>query len=249
MAIRAVGKDGKASEEDGSDWTCVKELSDFDDPTLGGVNVDPGVGEGIVEITKLVTVDGGLLTMFECDRIGKRELVSGGRGEEEELEGLEDEVLVGGKDEVLVGGKDEVVIGGKDELGVREDCNVEGGVGVEEGRDVKDVRYGVEMLVIVEVDGGIIVGRFTGDTGSLTERMINEGRGFEGYDKGRCKSAGIGAADDSRTEDVRIELESSIFIREMVEEFEMLGVTLGGKLVDGWLLDVRLIVLDVDGSS
>lgn len=162
------------------------------------VNVEPGTGEGgIVEITRFVTVAVGSLAMLGGSKVGGLELMSGGAEGEEELGGLGDEIVVGGKDEgsmvdrAEVGGEegeeelgglgDETVVGGKDEgstvkeLGMDEGGNVDGGVRVEEGRDVKDVREGLEILVGVDV--GIVVSFVEG-----SER--EEGGGVE-LDSGR----------------------------------------------------------------
>jgi hypothetical protein len=97
------------------------------------VNVDPGTTEGdIVEITRLVSVDGGLLTGLEGDRFGETELVSGGR----ENEGI----AVGEKDGFRLTLK---------ELMADEGSCVEGGEGVKESEDLKDVKEGSETVVIV----------------------------------------------------------------------------------------------------
>lgn len=173
------------------------------------VNVEPGTGEGgIVEITRLVTVTVGSLVMLGGNRVGGEELVSGGAEGEEESGGLGDEIVVGGKDEGSmvdrpeVGGEggeeesgglgDKIAVGGKDEgstvkeLGMDEGGNVDGGVRVEGGGDVKDMREGVEILVGVDVGiivsfvegsdreegGGVELGSVIGDSGRVTDEEM-----------------------------------------------------------------------------
>ena len=173
------------------------------------VNVEPGTGEGgVVEITRLVTVTVGSLAMLGGSRVGGEELVSGGEEGEEESRGLGDEMVVGGKDEGSmvvrpdVGGRegkeeseglgDGIVVGGKDEgstvkeLGMDEGGNVCGRVRAEEGRDVKDVREGMEILVGVDVGiivsfvegsereegGGVELGFVIGDSGRVTDEEM-----------------------------------------------------------------------------
>lgn len=77
MAIRAVGKDGKTNG-DCDDWEFVRESGRFDGSVRVIVTVDPGAGERGVETTRLVTVNGGLLTRLEGDGFWEIELVSGG---------------------------------------------------------------------------------------------------------------------------------------------------------------------------
>lgn len=159
IAIRAVGKDGKTSGEDGDDWMSVRESAGFEDSVRVIVTVDPGAGEGGgVETIRLVTVSGGLLTRLDGDRSGETELVSRGR------EGKE--MLVGGIDELWL-----MVI----ELGVSEGGSVEGGKGVEEG---KDVRGGLERVVVVGKDVGVVLKERNGgeeDSSKLVSVMEEDG--------------------------------------------------------------------------
>lgn len=105
------------------------------------VIVGPGEGEGGgVEVTRLVTVDGGLLTRLEGDRFGETELVSGGREGEE----------------MLFGGKDEFGLT-VSELGVDEGGGVERMEGVEGGGDSKDVREDSEIVGVAGEDVGVVV--------------------------------------------------------------------------------------------
>ena len=98
------------------------------------VNVDPGTGEGgIVEITKLVTVTGGLLTTLGGERVGGGELASGRdeisvMGNDVILVGKKDRMSVSGKDVMPVGGKDVASVSGKDEMpvGGNEEVSVSG---------------------------------------------------------------------------------------------------------------------------
>lgn len=113
-------------------------MSDGSNPVA--VNVEPGVGEGgSVEITMVVTVDGGVLTSLEGKRVGESELVSGGWEGEEEPGGLEDETMVGRKD------VRSVVVG----LGVGEDTKLDKG-----GKVVIDVGRGVGTVALVGVNVG-----------------------------------------------------------------------------------------------
>jgi len=130
--MKAVGKDGKTSGEDGDD--SMSELAALEGSASVVVNVDPGVGEGgTVEIKRLVTVSVGSLAGLESVGVGESELVTGGWEINEESGGLEDEMVGGGKDElgstvnelgVGEGGNEEseglegeMVKGEKDELG------------------------------------------------------------------------------------------------------------------------------------
>jgi hypothetical protein len=94
--MKAVGKDGKTSGEDGDD-----SMSELEGSAPVVVNVEPGVGEGgTVEITRLVTVCVGSLAGLESVGVGESELVTGGWEVKEESGGLEDEMVGGGKDEL-----------------------------------------------------------------------------------------------------------------------------------------------------
>lgn len=145
MAIRAVGKDGKTSE---GDWTTVTVSGGPDESTTVRVNVGPGTGGDVsVETTKLVTVNGGSLTRLEGDRPGETELMSGIREGED--------MLVGGKDELGL----TVIELSKDEGGMED---------VGEGRDVKDVREGLETVVVV---------------GKVVDGIVEKGVGIEEEDR------------------------------------------------------------------
>ena len=81
MAIRAVGSVWNRSGE--VEVGCEVPAG-FDESVTVTMDVDPGAGEGGgVETTRLVTVNGGLLTRLDGNRLGETKLVSGGwEGEE-----------------------------------------------------------------------------------------------------------------------------------------------------------------------
>ena len=205
MAIKAVGNDGKTSGGDGDGRRSVDELGGLDGSTPVGVNVEPGTGEGgIVETTRVVTVNVGSPAWLEGDNTGESELVFGGFEGGEESGGVGDETVVGGRDELGsivndvgvyeggdvggrvggdvggsvggdvggrvgldvggrvgldVGGRVGLDVGGRVglDVGGRVGIDVGGKAGVEEGSDVEGVRGGVETVVLVGVDLGIIV--------------------------------------------------------------------------------------------
>jgi hypothetical protein len=123
-----------------------------------GVAVEPGTGEGgIVETTKLVTVNVGPLITLGGGRVG--ELVSGGLEGEDEPGELEGNTVVGGGDEGLM-------VGG---LGVSENAGLEGGENSEEGKPV-----GEEGLMVGELGVNEKTGLDEGETSEEGMRVEGE---------------------------------------------------------------------------
>ena len=200
----------------------VKELAGSDNSAPVGVNVEPGIGEGGVETTKLVTVTGGSLTTLEGNRTGGLELVSGGWEGEEELGGLEGETA-GGKDE---GDRDE---GGKDDGGEGRD---EGGEGRDEGKD-KGRDEGREEGKEEErpITNGLDVGEDTklGERGKEVEDMGEEVEMVVsvGIDVGKIVPL---VKEDGGKEEGGIELGVTVGDGRRTKDEEMLGEIEGTEL-------------------
>ena len=242
-----MGIDGKTGGEDGDGWRSVKELAGSDSPASVGVNVEPGIGEGGVEIRKSVTVSGGSLTTLEGSRAGESELMPGdweglmvngsGVGEDTKLgERGRDEggMSVGGMDEggmdeggMSVGGKDEggMSVGGKDEGGISVGGKDEGGMSVggmeEGGMSVGGMEEGGMSVGGMEEGGTDEGGKENGgmDEGGKENGGMDEG----GKDEGSMVD-GSGVGEDTklgeRSRDV-------IGVREEMEMVVSVGVDVG----------------------